>query len=258
MGVVNVTPDSFSDGGRHLDPERAVERALELVAEGAGIIDIGGESTRPGAATVPADEECRRVLPVIERLAGRVRVPVSIDTRKTEVARAALERGAAIINDIDAGRSDPHLAALLARTGAGYVAMHMQGTPATMQASPAYANVEEEVREFLAAQLAFLRDHGVAAEQVALDPGIGFGKTVEHNLRLLRATGDFTRLGRPILIGVSRKSFLGRVTGMDIPDRLAAGLACTLWAARTGACIFRTHDVAPTVQALRMQEAPQG
>lgn len=258
MGVVNVTPDSFSDGGLHLDPDRAADQAHRLVEEGADLVDIGGESTRPGAIAVAADEEARRVLPVIRRLAGRIGVPISVDTRKTEVAREALGAGASIVNDIGASRSDPGLAALLASTGAGYVAMHMQGDPATMQSAPAYTDVVDEVRAFLAGQLRLLESRGVDPERVAIDPGIGFGKTVEHNLRLLRAVGDLTGLGRPILIGVSRKSFLGRVVGADVPDRLAAGLACTLWAARSGAAIFRTHDVAATVQALRMQEAMQG
>ena len=258
MGVVNVTPDSFSDGGRHLDPARAADHAHQLVAEGADLVDIGGESTRPGAATVDADEECRRILPVIRRLAGRIGVPISVDTRKTVVAREALASGASVVNDIGAGRSDPGLAALLTSTGAGYVAMHMQGDPSTMQAAPAYADVVEEVRGFLAGQLRLLESRGVDPDRVVLDPGIGFGKTVGHNLDLLRAVGELTGLGRPVLIGVSRKSFLGRVVGAEVPDRLAAGLACTLWAARSGASVFRTHDVAATVQALRMQEALQG
>jgi len=254
MGIINVTPDSFSDGGTYLDADRAVARGEQLAAEGAALLDLGAESTRPGATPVPVAEELRRLLPVIERLRDRVKIPLSIDTRNPEVAAAALDAGAHIINDIAAHRSDPALWLSVARHGAGYVAMHLRGTPADMQANPAYQDVVTEVGDFLADRLRVLEQHGVAREQVVLDPGIGFGKSVEHNLALLRGLGLFICLDRPILLGVSRKSFMGMLVGAPVGERLAAGLACTLWSARLGARIFRTHDVAPTVQALKMWE----
>lgn len=251
MGVVNVTPDSFSDGGKFLDPHAAVTHALKLVADGADILDIGGESTRPDATPVSEAEELRRVLPVIERLRDQVRVPLSIDTQKPGVARAALAAGASIVNDIAANRADDALWRLVAETGAGYVAMHMQGTPATMQAAPRYANVVREVEEFFAERLERFARAGVRAEQVALDVGIGFGKTVEHNLQLLRALGGFRKLQRPLLLGVSRKSFIVRIAG-EAGGRLPGSLACALWAAGQGVAVLRVHDVAETRQALRV------
>ena len=254
MGVVNVTPDSFSDGGRFLAPDAAVAHALELVEQGADLLDIGGESTRPGASPVPEAEELRRVLPVIEQLARRTPTPISIDTQKPAVARAALAAGASIVNDIAANRTDDTMWRLVAETGAGYVAMHMQGTPQTMQARPSYGDVVEEVAAFFTDRLARLAGAGVRAEQVALDVGIGFGKTVEHNLALLGALARFTRFGRPLLLGVSRKSFLARVAG-EAAQRLPGSLACAVWAVQQGAQIVRVHDVAETHQALRMIEA---
>lgn len=255
MGILNVTPDSFSDGGIYLDPSRAVERGLTLVGEGADILDIGGESTRPGAAYVPPEEEIRRTVPVIRELARQCAVPLSIDTRKAEVAQAAIDAGASIVNDIAANRTPDALWDLVARSGVGYVAMHMQGTPENMQEDPQYMDVVSEVAEFFRDRLARLTDAGVDPEQVVLDPGIGFGKTVEHNLSLLRHLERFCVLERPLLLGVSRKSFIGKVLGADVGSRLYGGLACTLWAVRLGAQLVRTHDVAETVQALRMHEA---
>ena len=255
MGIVNVTPDSFSDGGLWLDPDAAVTHAHELVRQGADIIDVGGESTRPGAAPVPVAEELRRVLPVLERLCRELAVPISIDTQKPEVARAGLAAGAAIVNDIGANREDDTLWRDVAEAGAGYVCMHMQGTPQTMQSAPAYEDVVAAVDAFFADRLARLQAVGVVADQVVLDVGIGFGKTLGHNLRLLAALPGFTRHGRPLMLGVSRKSFLGRLLGTGVPDRLPGALACTSWAVSAGAQIVRTHDVAATRDAARMTEA---
>lgn len=255
MGILNVTPDSFSDGGRFLEPATAVAHARALVAQGADLLDIGGESSRPGATPVGAAEELRRVLPVFEALAGESPVPLSIDTMKPAVARAALAAGASIVNDVAASRSDPEMARVVAESGAGYVCMHMRGTPATMQEQPAYADVVAEVREFFAERLRWLADHGVAAEQVALDPGIGFGKTLEHNLQLLGGLAALTTHERPLLIGASRKSFIGALAGAPPERRLAGSLAAALWAVSQGAQLLRVHDVEETVQAIRVQAA---
>lgn len=255
MGVVNVTPDSFSDGGKYLDADHAVAHGLEMVAQGAEILDIGGESTRPGATPVSEAEELRRVIPVIERLTPQVRVPLSIDTMKPAVARAAVAAGASIVNDVAANRTDGEMWRLVAETGAGYVCMHMQGTPQTMQAQPAYANVLREVDDFFHDRLKQLKDCGVAAEQVVLDVGIGFGKTVEHNLQLLAGLRSFTKLERPMLVGVSRKSFIGKLLGAEVTDRLPGSLAAMALAVEAGANIIRTHDVAETLQAVRLAEA---
>jgi len=259
MGVLNVTPDSFSDGGQFFSVEAALERAGQMIREGADLLDIGGESTRPGAASVPADEEIRRVVPVIQQLAARVQTPISIDTQKPEVARAALLAGASIVNDIAANRADDTMGRVVAEFRAGYVAMHMQGTPQTMQQNPAYADVVREVDEFFADRLARLEALGVHREQVALDPGIGFGKTLEHNLALLRALPRFAHHGRPVLLGVSRKSFLGKLTGAETPaDRLPGALACAALAVRDVVQILRVHDVRETVAAARVAEAVGG
>jgi dihydropteroate synthase len=255
MGIVNVTPDSFSDGGQFLDPKAAVAHALQLAEQGAEILDVGGVSSRPGALPVDEAEELRRVLPVIEQLAGRVCVPISIDTVKPGVARAALAAGASIVNDVAAHRADDALWRVVAEARAGYVCMHMQGTPQTMQASPAYADVVSEVGEFFSERLKRLEDCGVGREQIILDPGIGFGKTLEHNLRLLGAARSFTTYGRPLLLGVSRKSFIGTLLGVELPARLPGALACACLAIAAGAQIIRAHDVAETVQAIRMTEA---
>jgi dihydropteroate synthase len=255
MGIVNVTPDSFFDGGRFLDASAAVAHALQLAEQGAEIIDVGGESTRPGALPVAESEELRRVLPVIEQLAGRIKVPISIDTVKPGVARAALAAGASIVNDVAANRADSALWRLVAEVRAGYVCMHAQGTPQTMQANPAYTDVAREVREFFAERIRRLNDCGVGRDQIILDPGIGFGKTVEHNLQLLGAARSFTSLERPLLLGVSRKSFIGKLLGAELVARLPGALACTCLAVAAGVQIIRAHDVAETVQAIRMTEA---
>src|ERR1051326_5399837 len=259
MGILNVTPDSFSDGDKFFEPNTAVNRALELVRQGADIIDIGGESTRPRALPVAEEEELRRVLPVLEQL-GRVKVPISIDTMKVEVARQALAAGSCIINDVGANRTDPAMWRLVAESGAGYICVHMQGTPQTMQDNPRYADVVREVEEFFIACEKQLSDCKIGREQIIFDPGIGFGKTLEHNLQLLGALKRFGRLGRPVLLGLSRKSFLRKVDGTsDTSDRaesiLAAGLAGACLAIASGVQIIRTHDVPQTVQAIRMTEA---
>jgi dihydropteroate synthase len=255
MGIVNVTPDSFSDGGRYLDAAAAVAYGSELAAQGAEVIDVGGESTRPGAEPVSESEELRRVLPVIEGLAARVKVPVSIDTQKPAVARAALRAGASIVNDIAANRAGPAMWGAVAETAAGYVCVHMQGTPQTMQLDPVYKDVVGEVRAFFLERLEGLKRAGLDPVQVVLDPGIGFGKTLEHNLQLLGGLGRFTNLNRPVLLGVSRKSFIGKLLGAEVNERLPAALACACMAVRAGVRIIRTHDVAQTLQAVRMAEA---
>ena len=255
MGIVNVTPDSFSDGGRYFDSVAAVQHGLELVSEGADIIDVGGESTRPNAKPVTEEEELRRVLPVIEQLARQVKVPISIDTQKPIVARAALRAGASIVNDIAANRNDTEMWQVVAQAGAGYVAMHMQGRPETMQINPVYQDVVREVEEFFSDRLRRLEQAGVRAEQVVLDAGFGFGKTLAHNLELLGALKRFTRFQRPLLLGVSRKSFIGKLLGLEMKERLPAALACSCWAVHSGAQVVRTHDVAATVTALRITEA---
>jgi dihydropteroate synthase len=254
MGIVNVTPDSFSDGGQYFSAGAAVDHALELIQEGADIIDIGGESTRPYATPVSEAEELRRVMPVIERLRPQIKVPISIDTQKVGVAEAALGAGASIVNDVAACRPDEEMAKLVARSGAGYVLMHMQGNPQSMQAAPSYRDVKREVGEFFAEQMPRLLDVGLAAEHLVLDVGIGFGKTVEHNLELIAGLNAFTNWGRPLLLGVSRKSFLGRLLHAEVPARLPGGIACACWAVLAGVGIIRTHDVGATVQALRMME----
>ncbi|MGH7992649.1 MAG: dihydropteroate synthase [Limisphaerales bacterium] len=255
MGVVNITPDSFSDGGKYLDVNAAVVRALALVAQGAEILDLGGESTRPGAEPVNEAEELRRVLPVVRQLAGRVSIPISVDTTKPAVARAALAAGASIINDVAANREDGLMWEIVAEFKAGYVCMHARGTPRTMQENPVYQDVVREAGEFFQERLERLNANGVAADQIVLDVGIGFGKTAEHNLQLLANLRSFTTMARPLLIGVSRKSFIGKLLGADLTERLPASLACACLAIESGAQIIRAHDVAETVQAVRMTEA---
>ncbi|MSU58899.1 MAG: dihydropteroate synthase [Pedosphaera sp.] len=255
MGIVNVTPDSFADGGKFLDADKAVARALDLVAQGAELLDLGGESTRPGAQPVVEAEELRRVIPVIEKLATQVKVPLSIDTMKPAVARAALAAGASIVNDVAANREDDAMWRVVSEAGAGYVCMHMQGTPQTMQSHPSYSDVLAEVEDFFRDRLKRLNACGVTADQVVFDVGIGFGKTLEHNLQLLAGLHSFTKLERPLLIGVSRKSFIGKLPGAAAADRLPGSLACAALAVKAGAQIIRAHDVAETVQAIRMTEA---
>lgn len=256
MGVLNVTPDSFSDGGRFLDPGAAVDHALRLVQEGADILDIGGESTRPGAEPVSESEELHRVIPVLEQVARRVPVAVSIDTHKPAVAQAALAAGASLVNDVGAHREDPSMWETVAEAGAGYVLMHMRGTFRTMQREAVYQDVVAEIGDYFEARLARLQECGVRPEQVVLDVGIGFGKTAEHNLQLLAQLERFKEWERPLLLGVSRKSFIGKITGEADPmKRLPGSLAAATWAALAGAHIVRAHDVAATCQALRMVEA---
>ncbi len=254
MGILNVTPDSFSDGGKYFDVSRAVARGEELAREGAEIIDVGGESTRPNATPVSEAEEMRRVLPVIETLSRSVKIPISIDTMKPAVAKAAVKAGASLINDVAANREEESMWRIVAETGVGYIVMHMRGSPQTMQENPVYSDVTREVHEFFADRLRRLDQAGVKFEQLALDVGIGFGKTVAHNLKLLAGLRSFTNLGRPLAIGVSRKSFLGKIPGYEEPDRLIAGLACTQLAAEAGVRIFRTHDVPETIRTLRFIE----
>jgi dihydropteroate synthase len=257
MGVVNVTPDSFSDGGKFFDAEAAVAHALKLVADGAEILDIGGESTRPGATPVGEQEELRRVIPVIEKLAAQVKVPISIDTTKPGVARAALAAGASIVNDIGAAAhtDDFSMWKVVAENHAGYVVMHAPGSPLALPENPVYRDVVREVSGFFSERLGLmLNEIGIAMEQVILDVGIGFGKTPEHNLSLLAGLKTFARWRRPLLVGVSRKSFIGKLLGVETENRLPASLACAILAVRDGANIIRTHDVAATVQAVRMAE----
>ncbi|MGH9036995.1 MAG: dihydropteroate synthase [Acidimicrobiia bacterium] len=263
MGIVNVTPDSFSDGGRYLDAGAAVAHGLELVAAGADILDVGGESTRPGAVPVEAGEEIRRVVPVVRRLAAEGGVPVSVDTMKASVAAAALEAGAGVVNDVSAGRADPDMLPVVARAGAGYVAMHMLGTPATMQDDPRYDDVVAEVGDFLEQRLEAAAAAGVPVEGLMADPGIGFGKTRAHNLELLRRLPELVeRLALvPVLVGTSRKGFIGQVlAGPDGPplppgEREEGTLATVVWAFDRGAAMVRVHDVRPAVEAARLLAA---
>ena len=255
MGVVNVTPDSFSDGGAFLDAEAAIAQGRRLAGEGADLLDVGGESTRPGAASVDAHEELRRVLPVVEALAADGAAAVSIDTSKVEVARAALDAGAAYVNDVTAFRAAPGLAGLVAERNVECCLMHMLGEPRTMQSDPRYADVVADVKAFLADRLAFAVGEGVPEERISLDPGIGFGKTVAHNLELLRRLDELVELGRPVVIGTSRKSFLGRITGRDVTERMPATLATCVFAYLRGARTFRVHDVAPARDALLVTAA---
>jgi len=255
MGIVNVTPDSFSDGGKFFSPAKAVAHALELVAQGAEILDIGGESTRPGEEPVSEAEELRRVIPVIKKLAAKVKIPLSTDTMKPAVARAALAAGASIVNDVAANRSGDAMWKIIAEFRAGYVCMHAQGSPRTMQKNPAYQNVVREVGGFFRERLKKLNAAGISSDQVVFDPGIGFGKTLEHNLELLANLRCFTKLKRPLLLGVSRKSFIGKLLGATLNERLPASLACATLAVADGVQIIRAHDVAETVQAVRLAEA---
>lgn len=252
MGIVNVTPDSFSDGGRFLDPEEALAQSLALVRDGAGIVDIGGESTRPGSDAVTADEELRRVVPVVEALVERVGVPISVDTMKAAVAERALAAGAAIINDVSALRADPAMVEVIAGAGCPVCLMHMQGEPKTMQDAPVYGDVVAEVLTFLEERMSFALARGVCEEQILVDPGIGFGKTVEHNLALLRGLGRFRELGRPVVLGTSRKRFLGAILGAEPRERAIGTVATTMIGLLAGAHIFRVHDVRPNFEALRV------
>jgi dihydropteroate synthase len=256
MGVVNVTPDSFSDGGLHADARAAVAHARRLIEEGADIVDVGGESTRPGAAPVSLEDERRRVLPVLEALAGGS-VPVSVDTRKPALMREAISSGASMVNDVTA-LSSPGALEALAGTAVAVCLMHMQGEPGTMQANPSYGDVVREVRDYLAARVAAALAAGIARERIVADPGFGFGKTLEHNLQLLRALGEFRGLEVALLAGLSRKAMLGRLTGREPRDRVHASVAAALVAVQNGAHIVRVHDVAATRDALAVWQAVKG
>ena len=254
MGVLNITPDSFSDGGDFFTPEAAVERALQMEADGAAIIDIGGESTRPGADPVSVEEELGRVVPVIENLATRLGVPISIDTRKPAVMRAAVEAGAGLINDVNALREEAALE-VAAACSVPVCLMHMQGEPRNMQAAPQYDDVVDEVREFLHERVQACLAAGIPREKLLLDPGFGFGKSVEHNLQLLARLDAFSSMGIPILVGLSRKSMIGKLLGLEVGERLPASIALAVLAVERGAVLVRTHDVAATWQALQMNVA---
>jgi dihydropteroate synthase len=255
MGVINVTPDSFSDGGSFLEADAAIAQGRRLAGEGADLLDVGGESTRPGADPVDAEEELRRVLPVIDALARDGAATVSIDTSKLAVAEAALDAGARYVNDVTAFRVAPELAGLVAGRGVECCLMHMLGEPRTMQVHPRYDDVVADVKAFLEERLAFAVGEGIPEERIALDPGIGFGKTVDHNLELLRRLGEIAAIGRPVMIGTSRKSFLGRITGRDVTERTPATLATCVVAYLNGARMFRVHDVAPARDALLVTAA---
>jgi dihydropteroate synthase len=256
MGVLNVTPDSFSDGGEFLTADKAIERGLQIAAEGAHIIDVGGESTRPGSEPVTVEEELRRVIPVIEKLRRKLDVPISIDTSKAEVARAAIEAGASIVNDVTGGRGDDQMLPLIAETKVAFIIMHMQGTPRTMQIQPRYTDVVAEISEFFRQQYARAIGLNIDPMTIAFDPGIGFGKTLEHNLELLSQLERLRAHDRVLVVGVSRKSFLGKLIGSpEIIDRLIPGLALTSLLRARGADVFRVHDVKENVYALRVTEA---
>jgi dihydropteroate synthase len=253
MGILNATPDSFSDGGAFLDPNRAVGRALEMVAQGADIIDIGGESTRPGAEPVSETDEIKRTVPIIARIREQSDIPLSIDTMKAGVAAEAVAAGADIINDVSAFEADARMVEVAAKTEVGVILMHMKGRPRTMQDHPVYENVVAEVCDYLASRIDFAVQHGVAHDRIIVDPGIGFGKTVAHNLDLLRGLPALSTCGCPLLVGASRKRFIGRITGREHPeDRLAGSLGVAAWAVANGAHILRVHDVLDTCDVCRM------
>jgi len=259
MGVLNVTPDSFSDGGKFLAAEKAIEHGLKMVADGADIVDVGGESTRPGAEAIAADEELRRVIPVIEKLRTKIDVPISIDTSKTEVALAAIQSGASIVNDVTGGRGDDGMLSVIAKTKSALIIMHMQGTPRTMQKQPRYDDVVSEVAVFFRQQYACAIGCNIDPMAIAFDPGIGFGKTLDHNLELLAQLERLRAHDRPLVIGVSRKSFLGKlVESPDMDDRGAPAVALTALLRTRGADVFRVHDVKENVSALRVTEAILG
>jgi dihydropteroate synthase len=255
MGIVNVTPDSFSDGGEFLDPQRAIAHGRELAAEGADVLDVGGESTRPGAAAVTAEEELARVGPVVEALVRDDGPPISIDTSKFAVAEAALGAGAEMVNDVTALRADPDLAGICAQRRCEVVLMHMLGDPRTMQEDPVYEDVVDDIKAFLAERIEFALSQGIEEERIWVDPGIGFGKTVEHNLELHRRLGELADLGRPIAFGSSRKSFIGKLSGAEVDQREGGTIASNVIAYANGARMLRVHDVAPMCQALAVADA---
>lgn len=256
MGVLNVTPDSFSDGGKFLDKSKAIEHAIDMARAGADMIDLGGVSTRPGAADVSIDEELSRVIPVLEGLSEAVKIPISIDTRRAKVAEETIKRGASIVNDVSGLRHDPAMASIVARHGATVIIMHMKGEPQDMQLNPTYDNLIEELLTFFRESINMTKDAGIQEKKIIIDPGIGFGKTVEHNLEILNRLDEFKILGRPICIGTSRKSFIGKILDVSEPrDRLIGTLATSVIAVMKGANILRVHDVRETVQAARMTDS---
>jgi len=254
-GVLNVTPDSFSDGGQYFSPEKAIDRALEMADQGADLIDIGGESSRPFAESVSVDEELKRVMPVLEVLVRRLRIPIAIDTSKAPVMREAILAGASLVNDITALTVSPESAEIIREHRTGLVLMHMQGTPGTMQQKPQYEDVVREVKCFLSERLAFALGQGISREQIIIDPGIGFGKTLEHNLVLLNKLQEFTELACPILVGVSRKSFINALLNLPVNERLEGSLAAAVMAVCQGASLVRVHDVRETYRAMAVVDA---
>ena len=255
MGILNVTPDSFSDGGRFLDPQRALAHVERMVSEGADLVDIGAESTRPGSQAIDEQEEIRRLKPVLEVIGKRTKVPLSIDTHKAGVAERAIDWGAVLINDISALEHDPRMGHVIARTGAGLVLMHKRGTPGTMQEYCRYDNVVEEVRDYLGSRMRHAEELGIAREQILVDPGIGFAKNAQQNLSLLKGLGSFRQLGRPVLVGVSNKSFIGTVTGQPVEKRVMGTAAAVTAAVLGGARMVRVHDVGAIREVVRMSEA---
>ncbi len=255
MGVVNVTPDSFSDGGRFIEPERAVEHGLELISQGAHLLDIGGESSRPGSRPVPEEEEVRRILPVIRSLRKQTDIPISIDTTKAAVARAALDAGVDIINDISSLRFDTQMARVVAQNGAGLILMHMLGTPLTMQEAPRYGNLLNEISTFLGKRIEEAEEAGISPESIVVDPGIGFGKTLEHNLILLKRLDVFKDLAKPLCVGVSRKAFIGKVLDLPAEERMEGTIGAAVLSVIGGAHILRVHDVREVSRAILVAEA---
>jgi dihydropteroate synthase len=255
MGILNVTPDSFSDGGRYVDADAACAHAMAMIEQGADLLDIGAESSKPGAVAIDEEEERRRLLPIVRELCRRTTIPLSIDTTKAAIAEEALDAGAALINDISALRFDPRMASVVARSGAGVILMHMQGTPATMQRTASYTYVVEDVRAFLAARLEVAQQAGIPRDRILLDPGIGFGKNCEHNVTLLNHLDAFQTLGRPIVVGVSRKAFLGKILGRSIDERLMGTAGAVAVAIMKGARVVRVHDVAPIRDVVKIVEA---
>lgn len=255
MGIVNVTPDSFSDGGQFLDPEKALAHAMDLAEQGADIVDLGAESTRPGAAPVDVEVELKRIVPLVASLAKRVAIPISVDTMKARVAQAAIDAGASIVNDVSALRFDPEMASIVARMEAGLVLMHMQGMPETMQQAPQYEDVATEVRAFFKERLIAAEQAGISKIQIALDPGIGFGKLQEHNVELLNRLSVFSALNRPILVGLSRKAFLGKILDRPVQERMWGTAAAVALAVDRGAAILRVHDVAEMLDVVKVAAA---
>ncbi len=258
MGILNVTPDSFSDGGRHFDPQTALDAALRMEDDGADIIDVGGESTRPYSRVVPVDEELQRVIPVLEKLQPRLKIPISIDTSKAAVAAAAIDVGAEIINDVTGLEGDPDMARLAVQRNVGVCVMHMRGTPQTMQDDPRYRDVVAEIHDYLVARLQFCLDLQIPQERICLDPGIGFGKTHEHNVTLVREVHRFLDIGCPLLVGHSRKGFIGHLLGDKEADRMAATLGVSLALAASGVDVLRVHDVRETFEAVKLFKACGG